>query len=198
VVTNYPFVEKLLEKMNDYTHKEPKYIFEFIKDGQLVDSFTENQLNAGAFTMPPKEKYDFFIFSYYSGSTGSCVQKAIHTNPTKDTFSSTPSPVKFIFTEIKLINSGGMDKIITINLVTKNYNFLVRNNAFDSDFIRYFMKKYHQIDIYNPTTGNLQNYSIKIVDSNVQIKTMDHNERMLLIDDEYVIKPLTLHTPSSL
>jgi len=71
---------------------------------------------------------------------------------------------KFIMFEI-IIN----DISISVDMTTEKYNYLIIDNVFDSNFIKYFLKKYHN-NIYNKLSDNdLSSYKIKIIDHNINV-----------------------------
>jgi hypothetical protein len=189
VITNYPSVKTFFDKINEHIPKEAKPVLEFIKDGEVLHSFTDDQLNKGKLKFPGRTSYDFFLFSDYLNSRGSSVQKVIHTNPDKNTWSSSPSPIKFILCEITI----GSNLPISVSFCNNKYNYLMRNNVIDSDFLRYFMKKHYQMELYDHKKQEIKQYTLKIMDDNVIITTLAHNERILLIDDEYKIVPTILY-----
>lgn len=61
------------------------------------------------------------------------------------------------------------DISISVDMTTEKYNYLIIDNVFDSNFIKYFLKKYHN-NIYNKLSDNdLSSYKIKIIDHNINV-----------------------------
>ena len=86
---------------------------------------------------------------------------------------------KFIMTEI-IID----DKKFLIYFTTNNYNYLIVNNNIDKHFINYFLKTH-----YNDLVKDLEieNYTIRIVDHNVNITEFDSSKTLIIKETEYVI-----------
>ena len=86
---------------------------------------------------------------------------------------------KFIMTEITID-----DKKFLIYFTTNNYNYLIVNNNIDKHFINYFLKTH-----YNDLVKDLEieNYTIRIVDHNVNIIEFDNTKTLIIKETEYVI-----------
>ena len=86
---------------------------------------------------------------------------------------------KFIMTEI-IID----DKKFLIYFTTNNYNYLIVNNNIDKHFINYFLKTH-----YNDLVKDLEieNYTIRIVDHNVNITEFDSSKTLIIKETEYLI-----------
>jgi hypothetical protein len=86
---------------------------------------------------------------------------------------------KFIMTEITID-----DKKFLIYFTTDKYNYLIVNNNIDKNFINYFLKTH-----YNDLVKDLEieNYSIRIVDHNVNIVEFDSSKTLIIKETEYVI-----------
>jgi len=86
---------------------------------------------------------------------------------------------KFIMTEITID-----DKKFLIYFTTNNYNYLIVNNNIDKHFINYFLKTH-----YNDLVKDLEieNYTIRIVDHNVNITEFDSSKTLIIKETEYLI-----------
>jgi hypothetical protein len=86
---------------------------------------------------------------------------------------------KFIMTEITID-----DKKIVVHFKTDKYNYLIVNNNINKYFINYFLKTH-----YNDLVKDLEieNYSIRIVDHNVNIVEFDSSKTLIIKETEYVI-----------
>jgi hypothetical protein len=86
---------------------------------------------------------------------------------------------KFIMTEITID-----DKKFLIYFTTDKYNYLIVNNNIDKHFINYFLKTH-----YNDLVKDLEieNYTIRIVDHNVNITEFDSSKTLIIKETEYVI-----------
>ena len=86
---------------------------------------------------------------------------------------------KFIMTEITMD-----DKKIVVHFTTDKYNYLIVNNKLDKDFIIYFLKTH-----YNELVKDLEteNYTIKIIDHNVNIVELTNTTTLLINKTGYEI-----------
>jgi len=86
---------------------------------------------------------------------------------------------KFIMTEITINN-----KKIVIQFKTDKYNYLIVNNGLDSEFIRYFLKTHYSEMIRDL---EIEKYTIKIIDHNVNIVEFDETKMLYIEKNEYSI-----------
>jgi len=92
---------------------------------------------------------------------------------------------KFIMFEI-IIN----EIEISIDLTTEKYNYLIIDNIFDSNFIKYFLKKYHN-NIYNKLSNDdISCYKIKLIDHNINV--LEFTNKPVIVCKEKGIKYLNV------
>jgi len=109
----------------------------------------------------------------------------LHYNPTEEKKKSIQSlhhfqaDYKFIMTEITI-----HDKKFVIHFTSNKYNYLIVNNKLDRDFINYFLKTHYNIFIKDL---EIENYTIKIIDHNVNIVEFDNTKSLLVNKTEYEI-----------
>ena len=86
---------------------------------------------------------------------------------------------KFIMTEITVD-----DKKIVVHFTNDKYNYLIVHNKLDNDFINYFLKTH-----YNELVKDLEieKYTIKIIDYNVNIIEFDNTQSLLINKTDYEI-----------
>ena len=89
------------------------------------------------------------------------------------------SDYKFIMTEITID-----DKKFVVHFTTDNYNYLIEYNKLDKNFINYFLKA-HYTDLVKDF--EIENYSIKIIDDNVNIIEFDNTKSLLINKSGYEI-----------
>ena len=80
-----------------------------------------------------------------------------------------------------LINNDEI--IIQMKLSTNEYNFYVKDNFIDKNFVYYYLKNYANYDI-----KKIDNYKIKIIDNNVNIFELNENQTLIFTEDFYEIK----------
>ena len=86
---------------------------------------------------------------------------------------------KFIMTEITIHN-----KKFVIQFKTDKYNYLIVNNGLDSVFIEYFLKTHYSEMVKDL---EIKNYTIKIIDHNVNIVEFDETKILYIEKNEYSI-----------
>ena len=101
------------------------------------------------------------------------------------TFTSTPSSIRFILSEITIGIDAGLDKTIKISFCTEKYNYLMKNNIIDKQFMRYFMRKHYNHEIADNDRYLLQNYKMKIIDNDVKINIYDSSAQIIILEDSY-------------
>ena len=86
---------------------------------------------------------------------------------------------KFIMTEI-IID----DKKIVVHFTTEKYNYLIINNNINKYFIDYFLKT-HYSELVKDL--EIEKYTIKIIDHNVNIIEFDNTKTLIIKETEYLI-----------
>ena len=76
------------------------------------------------------------------------------------------------------------DKKIVVHFTNDKYNYLIVHNKLDNDFINYFLKTH-----YNELVKDLEieKYTIKIIDHNVNIIEFDNTQSLLINKTDYEI-----------
>lgn len=86
---------------------------------------------------------------------------------------------KFIMTEITID-----DKKIVVHFTTDKYNYLIINNNINKYFIDYFLKT-HYSELVKDL--EIEKYTIKIIDHNVNIIEFDNTKTLIIKETEYLI-----------
>ena len=147
----YSFLEMIyLKHLKHLKHltftSPPNTRFEFIKNGKIVDFQQECDCH-------------FMIYSQKN-------EKQIIKAANKDrTF--IKSSVSLILFNIELNN-----KTISLKLSGDDYNYYIVGNVIDSRFLWYFLNKHYNLDLTEP----LMNYTLNIIDNNVNIYTITYPE----------------------
>jgi len=183
---DYPSVHEKIKKIYHHVQffipNEPKHVYEFVKDGDIVASFTEEEVVSPDFNVPSDNSYDFFICSDY---TNECTLKTINRNISSAKSPAILSSVKFILSEITIGIDAGIDKTIKISLATDKYSYLVKNNIIDKKFLKYFMKKHYSVEIADNDRHLLQNYRLKVIDNDININIYDSSDQVVILDNSY-------------
>jgi len=105
------------------------------------------------------EDYDFIIYSQNN-------EKKIMNN-SFDKITCVKSDVSFILFNIVMNNTT-----ISLNLFGNNYNYYVSGNVIDNRFLWYFLNKHYNLNLTEPLT----NYTLNIIDNNVNIYAITYPE----------------------
>ena len=116
--------------------------------------------------------FDFIVYSYKDSSKHT-LKKIIKHFPTSKDADCEASNVKFILIEFV---SGKTS--ITLQFKTENESYYVVGNVFNTKFINYFMKIQYNIDVTD-------DYTLNIIDHNVQNITFDKNTTIKINKDNY-------------
>jgi hypothetical protein len=109
-----------------------------------------------------------------------CVNNVFYTSfPT--TFDYKLSKISFMSIELEHEN-----KIYPINLKNNKYNYYIVNNCLNQLFFKYYIKNILNAQINTDTFD----YKLSIIDNNVNIITLLHNQYILIMDDDYQIHSL--------
>ena len=177
-------LQKIYSNVQFFVQKDPRCVYEFVKDGEIIGSFTSEDVISPDFVVPSDNSYDFFIYSDY---TNECTLKTINRNISSVKPPAVVSSVKFILSEITIGIDAGIDKTIKISFATNKYSYLVKNNIIDNKFLKYFMKKHYSNEIADNDRHLLQDYKLKIIDNDVVIKVYDSSSQIVIFEDSYSI-----------
>jgi len=175
-------IKKKMADFNIFAKKEPEYIVEMVKNGEVVIGFTEEQIADPNFTLPQQDgdAYDFFIFCDYQNSLNGCIGKIIGRNFTDLNLVSVTSSVKFILAEITIGLDSEIEKSIKVSFCTDEYNYLMVNNVIDKKFMQYFLKKHYNSEIGDNDRHLLQSYKLTLIDGNVKVTTLDQTHSLII------------------
>ena len=151
-VESVPFLSNLLTYIKPYTNVDI-YTYTLVNSNLTICSkFIEEQ------------NLDYKIILHYEPTS----EKKKHI----ESLEYNQANYKFIMTEITID-----DKKIILHFTTDKYNYLIENNRLDKDFIIYFLKTH-----YNELVKDLEieNYSIKIIDHNVNIIELNNTMSLLI------------------
>jgi len=112
------------------------------------------------------EDYDFIIYSQNN-------EKKIMNN-SFDKITCVKSDVSFILFNIVMNNTT-----ISLNLFGNNYNYYVSGNVIDNRFLWYFLNKHYNLNLTEPLT----NYTLNIIDNNVNIYAITYPEHFEIKTD---------------
>jgi len=145
-----------------------KTLFENIKKTSTIDAVKDGCIIKYNMTSSePLEyisDYDFLIF--IDNHTKPSNIKIIRDEKNYDY---NKSDIKFILVEFCV-----SDKKYVIDLSNDKFNFYIENNIFDKNFFIYYLRYFHPDKIEtDETTLQMDEITLKIIDQNVDIKTID-------------------------
>lgn len=169
--------------------KANKYLFEYIKNGFIVDmtvSLNKNLINP--------EVYDFIVLSNESTKNKKIIQKedVINLNDNVDlvldSIEMISSNVKFLVVQlfIPYLNKGD-ETLLDLHFSTVDYNFLMDGNRIDKQFLLYFVNNYYSCEKMN--INHLDGCEIRFIDGSVNMNNVNLDTHYIHIyENSYEIK----------
>lgn len=148
---------------------------ELIQDGNIISMMTISDFIDNKNKNNNIDNSIFYIYSDNNNENGYINKIIIHdsdkfhdkisiSNKTNKNIEYDESGYKFIMFEIII-----HDTPISINLTTEKYNYLIIDNVFDLNFIKYLLKKYHPNIYAKLNPEHICNYKIKVIDHNINV-----------------------------
>ena len=155
IIYYYSSIEMLYLKFYKYKTKQTIKI----QDSNNIEFVKNGKIIKG-------QDYDFIIYSQNN-------EKKIMNNAF-DKITCVKSDVSFILFNIVMNNTT-----ISINLFGNNYNYYVSGNVIDNRFLWYFLNKHYNLNLTEPLT----NYTLNIIDNNVNIYAITYPEHFEITND---------------
>jgi len=155
IIYYYSSIEMLYLKFYKYKFKQTMKI----QDSTNIEFVKNGKTIKG-------EDYDFIIYSQNN-------EKKIMNN-SFDKITCVNSDVSFILFNIVMNNTT-----ISLNLFGNNYNYYVSGNVIDNRFLWYFLNKHYNLNLTEP----LVNYTLNIIDNNVNIYAITYPEHFEITND---------------
>jgi hypothetical protein len=153
---------------------------EYINQGKVVTKYNRSDTIINAV----KEGTPFYIFSDFNSELNNIrINKKIIQNTTI-TLDYEVSNIQFILVEIIL-----GDKTYKINLKDEKYNYYLVDNILDKKFFTYFLINFVDSNLTYDYIYNHDNFIVKIIDNNVEIKEIDmtNNINFITLKKDYYI-----------
>jgi hypothetical protein len=152
---------------------------EFVKNGLVIYECSVNDYNS------MKNDYDFMIWMS-NDVNNTTIHKIFGTIP-NDLHSYECEHIfyKFINSEI-IINDTNK---FNIHFKTEKYNYLIKDNIINKDFIIYFLNKHYKENLGTMNKEELNNikYKINIIDHNVNFIELENDKVLKLNKNDYDI-----------
>jgi hypothetical protein len=175
-------VEEFLQRMNgeplndDDKDTEDTPVYDFIKNGKVLLSLKEEdemEYETECDIIVNKQENGIHVLYYDTSS--------LHNQP----MFAQKSGVKFMITELQLA-----DDIYEVKFETDEYNYMIVNNKMGKEFLLYFVKTHdisdkqeHELDVI----FNTNNFSLKLMDQDINEKIVMPNEMLCIYEDKYEI-----------
>ena len=151
-------------------------VYDFIKKGEVILSLKEEdemEYETECDIIVNKKENGIRVLYYDTNS--------LHSQP----LFTQKSSVKFMITELQLD-----DDIYEVKFETDDYNYMIVNNKIGKDFLLYFVKQHDISDKKEDELDvifNTNNFSLKIMDNDVNEKIVMPNELLCVYQDKYEI-----------
>lgn len=185
-IDSNPELKSLVQNL--YKNKITENI-ECIKNGDVI-----NRMTIYDFISKESLNADLYIYSDYNNKNETVnkliindyekfINKYKNINTSNNVIKYEVTGYKYIMFEILINNIS-----VSVDMSNEKYNYLIIDNIFDSNFIKYFLKKYH-LNIYNMFDDkDFTSYKIKIIDHNINVLEFDN--KPLIISNEKGIQYL--------
>jgi len=198
VITNFGYVVLInvsYYMVYCYTKVEiyarPKY--KFLKNTFLKQSSTPRlieceYINDGVVSISSVAPYDFIIYSDFLNCSAPTVKVIKHTPlPEGEKLRYELSDEKFIMVELTVKNAT-----TSIKFSTDEYNYYVVGNPIHQQFVKYFIKRHYAefLTTNSVTLHDLNNYRLKIIDSNVTVQEFDEKCTVWIEKSGYRLRSL--------
>jgi hypothetical protein len=120
-----------------------------------------------------------FIFPEPDKASSTCINKVFF-NSFPNSLEYTVSDVKFMSIELDYNND-----VYQICLKNDYYNYYIVNNCLNQNFIKYYLK--NELKINEKIEGNIE-YNLTIIDHNVNIVSINHDQYIVFTKDNYEIQ----------
>jgi hypothetical protein len=128
-------------------------------------------------------------YLYWKNESYDCmiITKDIGINPYDKLIFKKYSPVELNWNNVKykflsLIVIISEDETYDIKLHSKKDNYYIVGNVIDENFIKYYLVKYHKINITSDMV-----YIVQLIDQNVKINILNMDKKIIFLENDYVI-----------
>lgn len=188
------YIQKISKKLCILENKSNKRI-EFVKNGVIIYEgvLNENNKNMNSICIP--NDYDFVIWMN-NDENNTTLHKMFESSTELNNLNWGHELehvfYKFINSEI-IINDT---KKFNIHFKTDKYNYLMKDNVINKEFIIYFLNKHYKEYLGNMTNDELNNmkYKINIIDHNVNCIELENDKVLKFNKHNYEISNNTNNT----
>ena len=176
LLIKYPILPNNINKINHFFIKNEE--LEYINNGEIIYTKSIKDLLQNYKKKDKNIENNFNIIIYTDNK-----------NKNKKIFNDIPfcynceeTNYKFILVEIMINN-----EIIKVDFKTNEYNYMIVDNVINKNFIIYFLKKHYKkfVNTVLYYGGNLEKYSLKILDQNVNQVVLDKNNCLTIKNNNY-------------
>ena len=162
---------------NEYTRENDDIsVYDFVKNGKVILSLKEED------EMEYETECDVIVNKQEDGSR--VLYYDTNSLHSQQLFAK-KSGIKFMITELQLAGN-----VYEVNFETDDYNYMIVNNKMGKEFLLYFVKTHDISDKEEDELDvifNTNNFSLKIMDNDVNEKVVMPNEILCIYEDKYEI-----------
>jgi len=169
---------KFLSNTQNCILQTEKYIvsLDFVKDNTPIYTFSENFYKFNSQKIP--SEFDFCVITHQKNKRVEKKWNGIN-NILQKFVEVSYKPVLIEFS-IDVEDYETIIESFKIELKTNEYNFLIEGNQFDYKFFIYFITMYYKKHVCNLSDKLLENYKLKIIDADINIREYTKNEIIIV------------------
>lgn len=183
IIKDYPVLTKIFSS----THANYNiYDIEFVMDGEIVHKTTRSKMiELNNNELEYKGEFDFIIYSEQgrtniNDNENSIVNRKIikKSDINERDLNCEKSEVKFVLCEFSI-----GDKKFKVDFKNASNNYYVVDNVFDTNFLKYFLKKYYSEHVKDIDLNLVHDFKINIMDHNID-SVVSNKENIVRLSKE--------------
>jgi len=182
-LSNYPSIKTKINNISEYFVKTQD--IEYINDGTVIETSSKKWLLQNYKKVDPDENTISKMTIYTNGIN----KKVLSHVPFEEShYNCEKTSYNFVLIEV-IIKS----EIQKIDLNTDTYNYMLVDNVINKDFVIYLLKTHYPNFVKNVNyyySGNLDKYTIKILDQDVNEIVLNQYNYLTLKKDDYKISSI--------
>lgn len=179
----YPYVKTKVNNISEYFIKTQD--IEYISDGEVIETSSKKWLLQNYKKIDPDENNINKMTIYTNGIN----KKVLRIVPIEEShYNCEKTSYNFVLIEVIIKN-----EIQKIDLTTDTYNYMLVDNVINKDFVFYFLKTHYPNFVKNISyyySGNLDKYTIKILDQDVNEIILNQYNYLTFKKDDYKISSI--------
>ena len=184
LVTVKDFINDFITHDNNLFSEEKYNFISIIKNGDLLEKIIVNQNNLSKSINDffKYENFDIIIYHHFNKNIFMITYNKNNIPFDLNECDYHYTNFKFIQIEVNI-----RDISFLIDLKTEEYNFYITDNFIDSNLIIYILKTYYSKKIENLNNEDLMNYTLKIIDHEVNVIEINNTDILYFHQSNYII-----------